>query len=164
MPINSDRTTIYCRDGTSETLPADQARYRAYLHPDEWSLTPPPPADWDREIPKYRVARDLLPASRARYRAEPPFTSMSDDCWQYGERPVVAGEIITTTHWPHPSFRPLNYSAEKVITFFNGAMKSRLSRSPWHDGCIRLDNGISNAPRIVDVRAPQVQPMNLRTV
>jgi hypothetical protein len=57
MPIISDHITIYNRDGTSETLPADQARYRAYLHPEEWSLTPPPPLNWDRETPRYKATR-----------------------------------------------------------------------------------------------------------
>jgi hypothetical protein len=81
--------------------------------------------------------------------------------WQYGERALKAGEEIETREWPHPSFFPLNYSAGKVLDFFNGAMKSRLPRSPWHEGRVRLDNGLNNVPGIVDVRPPQLQPMNL---
>jgi len=124
-----------------------------------------PTPGWDREIPKYRVTRDVLPAPKARFKNEPPFAeTWQSNIWQYGERPMAAGEIIKTTEWPHPSFRPLNFSAEKVLAFFNSEMKSRLPRKPWFDGRVRLDNGLSNVPRIVDVKPPQIQPMNLRPV
>jgi hypothetical protein len=165
MPIISDRITIYCRDGTSETLPADQARYRVYMRPDEWSLTPPPPPNWEREIPRYRLTRDLQPASRARHRFEKPFSeTSSNDSWQFSDRHYEAGAEIESTCWPHQSMRALNYSAERVLSYFNSEMKSRLPRSPWHNGCVRLDNGLSNVPAIADVRPPQLQPMNLRPV
>jgi hypothetical protein len=166
MPIISDRTTIYCRDGTSETLGSDQARYKAYFNPTEWSLTKPPPPGWTREVPRYRVTRDLQPAAKPRFRFETPFAGGvgTEASWQYGERALKASEEIETREWPHPSFFPLNYSAGKVLDFFNGAMKSRLPRSPWHEGRVRLDDGVSNAPGIVDIRPPRVQPMNLRPV
>jgi hypothetical protein len=120
---------------------------------------------WEREIPKYRASRALGPALKARWRAEPPFTTLGDnDCWQYGTQEIEAGEIISTTQWPHASFRPMNYSAEKVLAFFNGATKSRLPRAPWHEGRIRLDNGISDAPMMFDVRPPQIRPVDLRPI
>jgi hypothetical protein len=107
---------------------------------------------WETQVPIYQVTRDVQPPTRARYRTEKPFTTMADnDCWQYAERPYQRGETVQTTSWPHPSFRPLNCSAEKVLAFFNGAMKSRLTRSPWHDGRVRLDNGISDAPSQIDI-------------
>jgi hypothetical protein len=102
------------------------------------------PRGWRTETPKYRATRDVQPAQRERYRGETPFSSSSEnDVWQYGTKIVEAGEIIETTEWPHASFRPLNCSAEKVLAFFNGAMKSRLTRSPWRDGCLHLDDGLS---------------------
>jgi hypothetical protein len=125
-----------------------------------WSFHKPPPLNWEREVPKYRVARDVRPAERARYRLETPFSTISDSSvWQYAERAYTAGEIIDTKEWPHPSFVPLNYGAEKVLAFFNGAMKSRLPRAPWHENRVRLDNGLSG-PIIPDVRPPQVKPMS----
>jgi hypothetical protein len=124
-----------------------------------------PTPGWEREIPKYRVARSLQPSPKARFRFEPPFSMIWDsDVWQYGDRPVTTGEIIETTSWPHASFWPLNCSAEKVLAFFNGALRSRLSISPWHEGRVRLDNGLSDAPMIFDVTPPQVKPVNLRPV
>jgi len=125
---------------------------------------PAPPPGWEREVPKYRATREIRPAEKARFRTEPPFETIFDnDVWQYGERPVARGDEIETTSWPHPSFRPQNYSAARVLSFFNSAMKSRLTPSPWHEGRIRLTNGLSDAPPIV-VRAQQIkQPMDLPT-
>jgi hypothetical protein len=155
--------TIYRRDGTSETLPADQAALKTYYQRDEWSAQPLPPRDWNREIPRYKVVRSLRPASRPRYRTEPPFESMSDnDCWQYGDRFYAAGEEIESTAWPHPSMRGLTFGAEKILQFLNGTMKSRLALAPWHQGRIRLESGIGGAPVLTDVRPPQVPPFNSR--
>jgi hypothetical protein len=104
----------------------------------------PPPPNWDREIPKYRATRDLRPAPKARFRFEPPFTTLWDiDVWQYGEKLVARGDEISTTAWPHPSMRPLTFGAEKVLEFFKASMKSRLPSSPWYQGRLRLDNGLS---------------------
>jgi hypothetical protein len=164
MPIISERTTIYNIDGTSETLPIDQARYRVYMNPGEWSLTPPPPPNWDRELPLYRLTRDLQPAQKPRFRHEPPFSeTWESDVWQYGEKFLARGTEITSIAWPHPSMRGLTFGAEKILQFYTASMKSRLPVSPWHEGRIRLDNGLSDAPGIV-VRAPKLQPMNLRPV
>src|ERR1039458_10274220 len=117
-----------------------------------------PPANWQREVPRYRVGRDVRPSPNDRHRHEPPFSSFSDgSVWQQADRPHEAGEIIETTEWPHPMFFPLNYSAKKVLEFFGASQKSRLPRSPWADGRIRLDDGLSGPmPKIV---APKVQPM-----
>jgi hypothetical protein len=125
-----------------------------------------PPADWQNTIPKYRVTRELRPAEKARYRSEPPFTQTSDsDIYQYGERVLKANEVIETRSWPHPSWRPLNYTAAKILEFFNLQMKSRLPRSPYHGDQLRLDNGLTgNIVTAGDaaVTTPKLQPMDLR--
>jgi hypothetical protein len=147
----SDHITIYNRAGASETLPADQARYQAYTSRGEWSLEPPPPPNWDRELPRWRATRSLKPSPNSRHRLEPPFTTIfSSDIWQFSEREIAAGDEFVSQSWPHPSLRPLNYSAEKVLSFFNSAMKSRLPRSPWHEGRVRLDNGLTG-PTEIDI-------------
>jgi len=165
MPIISDRTTIYNRDGTSETVDADQARYRTYFEPGKWSLTWPAPDGWESTTPRYLASRAVQPATRARYRLEKPFSSMGDDSWQYGDRLIEAGEIVETACWPHPSFRPAgpiddpaHYAASRVLEFFNSALRSRLPVSPMHQGRLRLDNGISNAPTFIDARPPSLRP------
>jgi hypothetical protein len=107
------------------------------------SFSAPPPG-WERETPKYRATRDLHPSPNDRHRFEPPFSTIWDsDVWQFATRPVTALEELETREWPHPSFRPLNYSAGKVLDFFNSRMKSRLARSPWAGDQIRLDDGLT---------------------
>jgi len=102
------------------------------------------PSGWQREIPKYRATRDIQPATKARFRFEPPFASLANSNeWQYGARSIKAGEIIETRDWPHPSFKPLNYSAGKVLDFFIMRQKSRLPRSPWRGDRIVLDDGLT---------------------
>jgi hypothetical protein len=121
-----------------------------------------PPANWEREIPRYRVVRDVHRAPKPRFRTEQPFSSILDSSeWQYAERDYKAGEIIETTDWPHSSFFPLNYGAKKVHEFFSKQMKSRMQRSPWASGQIRLDNGLTGS-LTPNAAAPQLQPMNLR--
>ena len=122
-----------------------------------WSSVKPPPPGWQHEVPKYRVTRNLQPAERARYRFESPFDM--GERWQYGTREIKAGEIISTTDWPHASFQPLNYGAEKVLDFFNTRMKSRMTASPWFGNGLRLDDGLSG-PIIpaIDVPPPQSAP------
>ena len=123
-----------------------------------------PPLNWRKEIPLYRISHETKPAPKERFKFEPPFSSASEsDVWQYGERIHKAGEIIETTEWPNPgTMTPLNYSGRQVMEFFTSRQKSRLPRSPWADGRIRLDDGLSNPmPKII---APQVQPMDLRPV
>jgi hypothetical protein len=104
-----------------------------------------PPLDWRREVPKYRISADTMPAPKERFKFEPPFASCSEaDVWQYGERVHKAGEVIATTLWPNAgTMTPLNYSAAQVLAFFNSAPKSRLGLSPMRDGLIVLEDGLS---------------------
>jgi hypothetical protein len=143
MPITSTATIYNRHTGATETLPADQAALKTFYQRDEWSSIKPPPLNWETEIPRYRVTRDLKPAEKNRFRFEPPFSeTWESDTWQYGDRPYVAGNEISTTAWPHPSFRPLNYGAERVLEFYKASTKSRLQLAPWHQGRVRLETGI----------------------
>jgi hypothetical protein len=105
------------------------------------------------EMPIYQVTRALKPAQKVRHAFETPFSTIWDsDVWQYGERALAVGERVSTTAWPHSSMRPLNRSAEMILSFYNNEMKSRLPRSPFgSDGRLRLDNGLSNAPLQIDI-------------
>jgi hypothetical protein len=163
--------TIYRPDGSSEMLRADLARNRVYLAPHEWSLVKPPPLNWERTVPRYRLTRDLQPAMKDRFRFEAPYTDLTcGDSWQYGEKFHQAGAEIESTCWPHPSMRPAgpiddpaHYAAERVLEFFNAAMRSRLQHSPWRDGCLHFEDGLSG-PLPGHVSTPKVAPMNLRPV
>ena len=118
-----------------------------------------PPLNWRREVPKYRISRDTRPAPKERFKFEPPFSSSSDPAvWQYSDKLYRANEVIETTEWPNPgTMTPLNYSAAKVLEFFNSAPKSRLQRSPWRDGQLFLDTGLSNPlPKIGLPKLPTV--------
>ena len=161
----SATATIYHRDGREQTIDIHEASRlvgTGEVGADkEWSLHKPPPPGWEREVPKYRATRDIHPALKARFRFEPPFASITDsDEWQYGTRAIEAGEIIETKDWPHPSFIPLNYGAEKVLAFFNSQMKSRMQRSPWNGNSLRLEGGISgtaiDAARVVPPQLKQI--------
>ena len=161
--------TIYHRDGSQErTVDVFEAGNLAGSgqvgNGKDWSFSRPDPIGWEREIPRYKTTCSLQPSPRPRHRSEPPFTTVWDTAvYQYATKPLAAGEIIETTDWPHPSFLPLNFSAGRVLDFFNTATKSRLPVSPWHNGRARLDTGLGG-PGITDVRPPQLQPMNLRPV
>jgi hypothetical protein len=160
--------TIYHLDGREMTLDVHEASRlvgpRQVGDGKGWSFVKPPPEGWELTVPKYRVARDVRPAERPRYRLEPPFSTILDpDIWQYAERAYAASEIIESKAWPHESFQPLNYSAEQVLSFFKGALRSRLPTTPWYENRVRLDNGLSG-PATPDVRPPQVKPMDLRPV
>jgi hypothetical protein len=110
----------------------------------------PAPNGWQRETPRYKATRDIQPATKARFRFEPPFSGLaSSDEWQYGAQPVKAGEEIETREWPHPSFSALNYSAGKVLDFFTTRQKSRLPRSPCAGDRIRLDDGLTGSGPIL---------------
>jgi hypothetical protein len=111
-----------------------------------------PPPDWDRrEIPRYRITRETLPAPKSRFKTEPPFAQASDaSIWQYGDRVYARGEEIESKSWPNPgTMIPLNESARKVLDFFNMRQKSRLGRSPWQVDRIVLDDGLTgtNQPK-----------------
>jgi hypothetical protein len=139
---------VYHRDGREKTIDVHDASRlvgtgQAGANKD-WSFVKPPPLNWEFETPKYLATRDLQPAQRSRFRFEPPFSTIWDsDEWQYGAQPVKAGEEFETREWPHPSFRAVNFSAGKVLDFFNSRMKSRLPLSPWHGDRIRLDDGLT---------------------
>jgi hypothetical protein len=156
--------TIYHRDGRERTVDIHEASrlVGAGMIGAEWSLHKPPPIGWEREVPRYKATRDLRSAERDRHRFETPFESMSDNsCWQYGERPILRNEILETKSWPHPSFFPLTYGAERVLEYFNNRIKSRLAHSPWYGDRIRLEDGLTG-PIISDIRPPQMQPADLR--
>jgi hypothetical protein len=100
----------------------------------------------DSEIPRYKATRAVHASPNPRHRLETPFSFIWDDSvWQFAEQgqEIAAGEEVTTKSWPHSSFRPLNHSAEKVIDFFNSRQRSRMSLSPWRNGRIELDDGLS---------------------
>ena len=84
-----------------------------------------PPPGWQFEQPRFRATRDLRPSPNGRHKFEPPFASISDNSvYQFATQPIKAGEEIETKSWPHESFFPLNYSAKKVLDFFNSRPKS----------------------------------------
>jgi hypothetical protein len=122
-------------------------------------IPPTPPLNWRKEMPVYRVRVETRPAPKERFRFEPPFASQSDsDIWQYGEKIWPANSVIQTDQWPCAgTFVPLNYSAREVLNYFTTHQKSRLPRSPWADGRVRLDDGLSNPmPKIGLPKLPSV--------
>ena len=155
--------TIYDRAGESRTMPQPDAERLIRQQPDEWSFTKPLPAGWDREIPRYRAQFDLEPAALPRYLHERPFAfESSPRSYQYSAKKIKAGEVIEITSWPHPSLIPQNESARRIHAFFTTQMKSRMQISPWKDGRLNLDNGMSGnlfvslapiKPERVDLRA-----------
>jgi hypothetical protein len=156
MSIVSTATIYNRHDGSTETLPADQAALKTYYQRETWSAQPLPPKDWEREVPRYRITRDLAPAMKNRFRFENPYTDLTcGDSWQYGEKSHQVGAEIESKCWPHPSMRPMNYGAERVMAFFNSAMRSRLTTSPWHGDRVRLDDGLSGT-------LPKLQTMTSR--
>jgi hypothetical protein len=118
-----------------------------------------PTEGWETATPRYRVVFDVHPSSNPRFKREAPFAQILDSTeYQYGERIYRAGEEVATKSWPHSSWRPMDYTAQKILSFFNSEMKSRLPVSPYdHSGRLRLDNGLSDCPMIFDVRPPQVK-------
>jgi hypothetical protein len=118
-----------------------------------------PPLNWRRQIPKYRIERDTKPALKERFRHEPPFAQIMDPSeWQYGERVWPAGSVIETTEWPNPgSMTALNFSAREVMEFFNSRQKSRMTRTPWRDGEVCLEDGLGGPQ-------PKIGLPNLRSI
>src|ERR1700722_10757131 len=128
---------------------------------DRKSIPVIPPLGWRREVPKYRISRETLPAQKARFRFEPPFASCSEaNIWQYGEKIWPAGSVIETTEWPNPgTMTPLNFSAREVLNYFTSRQKSRLPRSPWANDQVRLEDGLGGPqPKIT---APQPERVRL---
>jgi hypothetical protein len=157
-------TTIFNRlDGSSLTLPADQAALKTYYERATWSAQPLPPPGWEFIEPRYLVTRDLQPAQKNRFRFENPFSeTSSNDSWQFGDRFYAAGETIERCIcWPHASMRGLNFSGERVLSYFINTIKSRLQQSPWSGGRIRLESGIGGALSF-EVKSPSPAPFNSR--
>jgi hypothetical protein len=102
------------------------------------------PSGWEFETPRYRITRAIYPSPNSRHKFEPPFSTIFDsNVWQFADCPHAAREEISTRHWPHPSFFPLNEAARRVLSYFNRSMKSRLPVSPWSGDRLRLDDGLS---------------------
>lgn len=121
----------------------------------ELSATP----GWEREVPRYRAIRDVRPSHKSRHRTEPPFTMTTDaDVWQYGTRPIKAGEVVETTAWPAASFTPLNYSAKQVLEWFVNRPKSRMPISPWFGNAVRLNDGLSGPEMRPTIARPDARP------
>jgi hypothetical protein len=120
-----------------------------------------PPLGWRKELPVYRVRVETRPATKERFRFEPPFSQIMDSSeWQYSERVWPAGSVIASDQWPCAgTMIPLNYSAREVMNFFNSRQKSRLPRSPWANDQVRLDDGLGNGPP--KITAPQPERVRL---
>jgi hypothetical protein len=149
--------TIYNRHtGATETLPGDQAALKTYYQRETWSAQPLPPRDWERTVPRYKARWALRPSQFSRHRLEAPWSQQLDSSiWQYLEpgQSIAAGEEVESTAWPAPGFVALNYSAERVIEFYNIAMRSRLANSPWRNGRIELDDGLSGPLPTVTIKS-----------
>lgn len=137
--------TVYGSSGKTREIPLRQAIDLIRIAPHEWSMTPADAIGWEFEEPRYRARTDVFPASVRRVRYESPWSQASDaSIWQYGDRPIKAGEEFESKDWPHPTrFEPLNVSARRVLEFFNVAMKSRLNPSPWVGDHVKLDDGLT---------------------
>jgi len=127
-PAPTNTATVYNTiTGESRTVPTVQADHMARNSRGEWSYAKPLPPGWNKEVPRYRASISLRPSPKARHRLETPFSSIQEnEIWQYGERPIAAGETIETTSWPHATMTPLNDSAKAVREFFTSRQKSRL--------------------------------------
>lgn len=109
-----------------------------------WTHTAPLPAGWDRETPRYRASQDLLPAALPRHMSEKPFTEQdASNRWQYSDREIRAGEIIETRSWPHTSMQPENEIARQIREFFTTRQRSRMNASPFINGRLALEDGLT---------------------
>ncbi|WP_377830318.1 hypothetical protein ACFKHW_17310 [Bradyrhizobium lupini] len=161
--------TIYnTQSGVARTLSAVAAENEVRASRGRWSFAKPLPSGWDKETPRYRASIDLKPSAYARHRTEPPFTSCSDSSmWQYAERPIAAGEEITTTSWPHGSFVGLNETARRTLDYFKSHLKSRLPMSPWRAGRLHLDDGLTGIvpeERLLGRRPEPAVPSPIRAI
>jgi hypothetical protein len=160
--------TVYNQlTGEAKTIPLVQAEHLARNSMGEWSFKQPLPPGWDREVPRFRVEHDLHPPAFARHRSEPPFVSSTDTyMWQYADRTFCTGEELEITAWPHASMTALNETAKQVLAYFTSHQKSRLPMSPWRNGRLRLDDGLSGAPPEQDTLRPNLPspavPMPIR--
>jgi hypothetical protein len=158
MELSMNAMTIWNTiTGESRSVPAVQAEVIVRGSRGEWSFKQPLPPGWDLEEPRYRASIDLRPPFYARYRYERPVSGCSDTHeWQYcGDTPIKAGQEITTTAWCHPSLVPLNETAQRVRDFFVSAQKSRLPMSPWRNGRLHLDDGLSGVAPVPSTLRPK---------
>lgn len=159
-------TMIYSRSGESRTMPLVQADNMIRMSRGEWAASPPLPDGWDREVPRYKASIELRPPVYARYRYERPVSACSDTHeWQYSEREYAAGSVIETTAWPSPSMVPLNETARQIREYFTSHQKSRLPISPWRDGKLHLDDGLTGAvpqERLIGRRPEPAVPSPIR--
>jgi hypothetical protein len=142
--------------GESRSVSQVQAEHMARNSYGEWSFAKPLPKNWDRAIPRYRVSIDLHPLPLARHRHEPPFVSSTDSTmYQFTERDLRAGEELELTDWPHLSMQPLNESARQTLNYFRDHMKSRLPQTPWKNGRLHLEDGLTGTvPEALRPRLP----------
>ena len=114
-----------------------------------------PPADWDREIPRYKVTRPLKLAAEVRHQLEPPIATLDSDIWQYGYGPgqLKRFAVVVTRDWAHPSMEPLNESARRVHAWFMARHgRSRLPWRPWvGDHIVLLDDGTSTTRQKISI-------------
>jgi hypothetical protein len=161
-----DQTIYNTISGEARTVPQAQADHMARNSMGEWSFKQPLPPGWDRVIPRYRVQVDLHPSPLARHRHETPITFSTDSAlWQYAEKPVAAGEIVETTLWPHLSMQPINDSATAVRDYLRDHMNSRLPLSPWRNGRLNLDDGLTGTipdSGVLRPALPQAAPQPVR--
>jgi hypothetical protein len=151
--------------GESRMFPQVQADHLARNSYGEWTAAKALPAGWNRELPTYKVTRDLKPSPKQRFKFETPFSHQTDsDEYQYGERILKAGEVITTDKWPHASMMPLNETARRVLEFFGSHQKSRLPQTPWVGGRLRLDDGLSGAPPQHETLRPPSAPSLVKPI
>ncbi|MET4242716.1 hypothetical protein [Bradyrhizobium sp. RT10b] len=156
------------RTGESRTLPTAQAENLVRNSWGTWSDVAPLPAGWDREPARYRVEADLHPSPLTRHRFDPPFVSSTDSTmFQYTDRVLHAGEVVELLTWPHPSMTPLNEVAKRVMAYFTSHSKSRLPKSPFHNGQLRLDDGLSGTvpqERLLGRRPEPAVPSPIRAI
>lgn len=161
--------TIYdTRTGASRKLSAARAENEVRNSRGRFSFSSPLPEGWENAPPRYLATIALHPSPLARHRLENPISFATDSSlWQYCEKPdgVSAGEIVETTSWPHLSMQPISHSAIAVRDYLRDHMKSRLPQSPWRNGRLHLDDGLSGAvphDRLVGRHAEPAVPSPIR--
>lgn len=152
--------TIYNQiTGEARTLPQAQAEHLARNSRGEFSFAAPLPKGWELERARYRVEVDLHPSPLARHKFDPPFvSSTSSTMFQYADRVLRAGEVVELSSWPHPSMTPITEIAKQIMAFFTSHAKSRLPMSPFHDGQLRLDDGLTGAVPLDRLANRRVEP------
>lgn len=163
MDANTKNTVIY-NTQTRETQLLSQLQAHNVVTSSRglWSFKKPPAAGFDRELPVYRLTRDLIPPEKARFRSELPFAHIQDNSvWQYADREYKAGEIVETDCWPHGTMVPINESARRTLAVFNTSQKSRLPHKPFRGGRLQLDDGLGATFGYTPPPLARLQPVNM---